>query len=272
MSNFYRFSYKSNSQSETILIPVLLPFRQAMINEDVLETLSESLKKLLQISCFDYTKNSYDSELYKLQIEQIIRELLNSKEFLEITDKSKVSLNEQVDPSKLEKVAELRLCVSILFLFLRDVGHDKSFTNNVRSWIKQLVSLQLRIATWQDHLFILYHILRCPVGVGNWASDLVQIPLDSQNFYKTPPFAVSEFQHCIALLQALLMPIKERAIFLEKITKDLNNLIDPVEDDIWVLVDSDGEEGCTPTGECAGLKENDLVAMIDQIPFEQVFR
>jgi hypothetical protein len=39
------------------------------------------------------------------------------------------------------------------------------------------------------------------------------------------------------------------------------------------LVDSDGEEGNdTETGECVGLKENDLVNLINQIPLEQLFR
>lgn len=234
--------------------------------------MSDNLKKLLNISCYEYTKNSYDCELYRLQIEQIIRELLNSREFHGITNLTRISLNEQVDQKMFEKVSELRLCVSILFLFLRDIQPDKRFTKNVRLWITNLVSLQLRIATWQDHLFILYHVLRCPVGVGGWAAQLIQIPSPKDIYVGTSPFTLPEFQHCVAFINALLLPIKERGRFLEKITKDLNSAIDPVEEDIWVLVDSDGEEGSTPTGECAGLKENDLVAFIDQIPLEMIFK
>lgn len=68
------------------------------------------------------------------------------------------------------------------------------------------------------------------------------------------------------------MPIKDRNRFLERMTNDLSNSIDPVKDEIWILVDSEGEEGNTLTGECVGLKENDLVSLFDQIPLEQVFK
>jgi ectopic P granules protein 5 len=75
----------------------------------------------------------------------------------------------------------------------------------------------------------------------------------------------------VALLAALLLPVKDRGTFLEGITKDLIPASE-VEDDVWILVDSEGEEGTSPSGECIGLKENDLVAIYDQIPFEMVFR
>lgn len=242
------------------------------MNEEIFDALSDNLKELISISCYEYTKNSYDSELYKLQIEQVIRELIASSEFNEISSDSRISLNEQIEPRIFEKVSELRLCVSILFLFLRDVAPDKKFTKNVRVWISWLISLQMRIATWQDHLFILYHVLRCPVGVGNWAAPLIQIPSPKDIYMGTSPFGLPEFQHCVALTAALLLPIKERGKFLEKITRDINSTIDPVEEDVWIIVDSEGEEGLSPTGECSGLRENDLVAFIDQIPLEMLFK
>lgn len=40
----------------------------------------------------------------------------------------------------------------------------------------------------------------------------------------------------------------------------------------WILVDSDGEDSHTPAGECAGLKESDLIALLNQVPFEALFR
>jgi ectopic P granules protein 5 len=58
-----------------------------------------------------------------------------------------------------------------------------------------------------------------------------------------------------------------------QLNKELNNVVDPVKEEIWILVDSDGEEGNdTETGQCVGLKENDLVNLINQIPLEQLFR
>lgn len=142
---------------------------------------------------------------------------------------------------------------------------------HLQDWITKLVSLQLRVATWQDHIFILFHILRCPVGIGNWAANLIQVPIMSKNHES--PFTLPEFQHCVAILSALLLPIKDRGSFLENITRDLTpHSSKNKEEDIWVLVDSDGEEGSSPTGECIGLKENDLVALFDQIPFDMIFK
>lgn len=54
--------------------------------------------------------------------------------------------------------------------------------------------------------------------------------------------------------------------------KSQKEITDPVKDDRWILVDSDGEDSHTPSGECIGLKESDLIALLNQIPFEELFR
>lgn len=249
-------------------------FNFAVFNEDVYSEMNKNLKELLTFSCFNHTKFSQDYELCQRQIEQMLGELMNSKAFAHVPKDSPVVLNDEVVyPDMKSKVNELRLYISILFKFLRAAIHDKFLTTSVQNWIKKLVALQLRVATWQDHVFILFHILRCPVGVGNWAASLIQVPVMQRSAEELQsPFSYPEFQHCIALLAALLLPVKDRGTFLEGITKDLIPTSENIEEDIWILVDSDGEEGSSPSGECIGLKENDLVAIYDQIPFEMVFR
>jgi hypothetical protein len=242
-----------------------------VFDEDVNSDMNRNLKELLNMACFNHTKFGHDYELQRFQIEQMIGELMNHKAFAQISRESPVTLNEDpILPDTKSKIGELRLYVSILFKFLRDAVHDKFLVTSVQDWIKKLVALQLRVATWQDHVFILFHILRCPVGVGNWASDLIQVPVQKIDESQSP-FNVREFQHCVALLSALLLPVKDRGTFLEGITKDLIPATENVEEDVWILVDSDGEEGSSPSGECIGLKENDLVAIFDQIPFEVLF-
>lgn len=54
--------------------------------------------------------------------------------------------------------------------------------------------------------------------------------------------------------------------------KSQKEITDPVKDDRWILVDSDGEDSHTSSGECIGLKESDLIALLNQIPFEELFR
>lgn len=249
-------------------------YKHAVFNEDVNSEMNLNLKELLNMSCFNHTKFSQDHELYRRQIEQMIGELMSSKAFASVPKDSPVMLHDEVIyPDMKSHINDLRLYISILFKFLRDAVHDKFLITCVQEWIRKLVALQLRVATWQDHVFILFHILRCPVGVGNWAANFVQVPVmqrspDDDN----SPFQYPEFQHCIALLSALLLPVKDRGTFLEGITKDFVPACDNVHEDVWILVDSDGEEGSSPSGECIGLKENDLVAIYDQIPFEMVFR
>lgn len=249
-------------------------YSHAVFDEDVNSEMNRNLKELLNMSCFNHTKYSQDSELYQRQIEQMIGELMNSKAFAHVPKDSPVVLHDEVVyPDMKSKINDLRLYISILFKFFRDAIHDKFLISCVQEWIRKLVALQLRVSTWQDHVFILFHILRCPVGVGNWAANLIQVPVmqrlpdEHQN-----PFIYPEFQHCVALLSALLLPVKDRGTFLEGITKDLVPSADNADEEIWILVDSDGEEGSSPSGECIGLKENDLVAIYDQIPFEMVFR
>lgn len=247
-------------------------FEHAVFDEEVNSDMSRNLKELLTSSCFNHTKYSQDYELCQRQIEQMIGELMNSRSFEQVAQGAPVVLNEEIVYTDLKsKINELRIYISILFKFLRDTLHDKFLINSVQDWIRKLVSLQLRIATWQDHVFILFHVLRCPVGVGNWAANLIQVPiLQRSSTEMLSPFSFPEFQHCVAILAALLLPVKDRGMFLEGMTKDLAP-VDNAEDEIWILVDSDGEEGSSPSGECIGLKENDLVAIFDQIPFEKLF-
>lgn len=54
--------------------------------------------------------------------------------------------------------------------------------------------------------------------------------------------------------------------------KSQKEITDPVTEERWILVDSDGEDSHTPNGDCVGLKESDLIALINQIPFEALFR
>lgn len=162
----------------------------------------------------------------------------------------------------------MRTFISILFYFLRRHSPDKEFSNGVKSWLNKIAATYLRIATWQDHLFLIYHVLRCPAGVASWATSIIQIPAPAST---TSAFASEEVHHCIAYLKVLLMPTKQRDEFLAQL-RIANTPVDASNDDVWTIIDSDGEEDHLPTGECVGLKENDLTALFNQVPFEQLFR
>lgn len=165
---------------------------------------------------------------------------------------------------------EVRVTISILFYFLRHQVPDKEFTTEIRKWLEKLAAVYIRLATWQDHLFLLYHVLRCPPGIASWAASIIQIPKQSSNI--VTPFTCDEINHCMAFLKALLIPTKQRNEFLAQLRQSSNLPQDAAVDDLWIIIDSDGEEDNTPTGECAGLKENDLIGLFNQVPFEYLFR
>lgn len=99
------------------------------------------------------------------------------------------------------------------------------------------------------------------------------------------PFTSDEIHHCIAFLRTLLLPISKRNEFLAcQYESPLSpvasasdgtaaNPLDPVKDDLWILVDSDGDEDHSSNGGTSmTLKEKDLIAFLNQIPLEQMFR
>lgn len=242
-------------------------YQIAELNENVVNNLLKELQKLLSLGFYDYTNNSFQYIAFKIQIEQKIREILTScSTFINITTNMPVSLKSINDPSLNSSIAELRTAISILFLFLRRPSPDKVFTQHVKDWLLKLVALQLRIATWNDHLFLIYHTLRCPNNLGTWASSMIQIP-----FAVIPSDLNSpEIHHCITILSVLLLPIKKRNEFLIELNKNLKS--SSGHEDNWMLIDSDGEEGTTPSGDYCGIKESDLVSLLNQIPLENLFR
>lgn len=164
---------------------------------------------------------------------------------------------------------EIRVTISVLFGFLRRQVPDKEFSNDIKKWLEKLAAYYVRVATWQDHLFLIYHVLRCPPGISSWATSLIQIPNAKTN--EMTPFASDEINHCITFLKVILMPTKQRTEFLANLNSE-NGPIDATAEDLWIIIDSDGEEDNTPAGECAKLKENDLIALLNQVPFENLFR
>lgn len=208
-------------------------------------------------------------------------------QFSDIHPQSPVSLKCDKQPTAvLQPLHEIRVAISILFYFLRRTIPDKVrkhiafalillfkhiytqvFSNAIKDWLTKLVSYLLRTATWQDHLFLIYHVLRCPAGVSGWASGFIQIPKPNQNV-SLSPFSSNEIHHCIAFLRTLLLPINGRHEFLAEYRNGKN--VGTIGDDLWILVDSDGDEESSEAS--MPLREQDLISFLNQIPLESIFR
>lgn len=195
--------------------------------------------------------------------------MLAHSAFTAIRTATPIALHKTFGSDVVDALYEIRVTISVLFSFLRRQVPDKEFSNDVKKWLEKLIALYVRTATWQDHLFLIYHVLRCPPGVATWAVSFIQMPKTKS--METVPFANDEINHCMTFLKVLLMPTKQRAEFLAQLYAE-NGTIDATADDLWIIIDSDGEEDHTPSGEVAKLKETDLIALLNQVPFENLFK
>uniref|UniRef100_A0A670YTE5 Ectopic P-granules 5 autophagy tethering factor n=1 Tax=Pseudonaja textilis TaxID=8673 RepID=A0A670YTE5_PSETE len=126
------------------------------------------------------------------------------------------------------------------------------------------VSILQRVASPGDHLFLLNHILRCPAGVSKWAAPFVQIQILGN------PSGVFHFMQALALLMS---PAKNRAEFMCHMKPSERRPSSPgAESGNWTLVDEGGEEDEDPETSWVLLLEDDLVALLSQFPFHELFQ
>lgn len=233
-----------------------------------LSTIKESLHNVQTLHC-------YESETLKLQIENYVQSVCQScKEYSNLPYNAPVSLNSLKSTSQttLPHIAELKMCITILFNFQRKNLKDDKFVNDTREWLSKLIAVLLRIASFQDHLFLLNHILRCPGGVASWAKHYIQIPVQSKNNgLNTSPFNDQYLDHMVAVLANILMPIKEREKFLEQVQITLQDPENNPNDTIWVILDEEGEEDEDITSMGMNLFESDLISFLYQIPLGKFF-
>lgn len=108
-------------------------------------------------------------------------------------------LNEQID--------DLRRCISVFFAFIRRHSEDEKFTQDIKWWLNQLISLLLKVSNYEDNFFILNHIIRCPGGTGNWASQFVQ-PMNPYWNGSDYEWNDTVLDQLIVLLSVTVLPIK----------------------------------------------------------------
>ncbi|KAM7362755.1 ectopic P-granules autophagy protein 5 [Cochliomyia hominivorax] len=267
----------SEKCGDKIEVKETVTFNIIQVDGKNLKAATSALTVLFDIISNTYTSNLITTKITKIKIDQMIDEIIcNPSKDIE----GPLKLQTQLDSNALVVIAQIRRALSILFYFSRKLSPNKDFDKDLKSWFKKLISLHLRLATKEDHWFLLFNILRCPSGVGAWASEFIQIPCNQYQPITSPkhknelPLQLNspEINHCMSVLQVLLMPIKKRNEYLKQFTQSQKEITDPVTEERWILVDSDGEDSHTPNGECVGLKESDLIALINQVPFEDLFR
>ncbi|XP_037885384.1 ectopic P granules protein 5 homolog isoform X1 [Glossina fuscipes] len=250
------------------------------VNDKNLKAATAALTVLFDIISDTYTTNLITAKITKLKIDQMIDEIISFP--LDTNDNlmGPLKLQPLLDNDSLQCLAKVRRALSILFHFARKLSPNKNFSDNLILWIRKLVSIHLHLATKEDYWFLIFNILRCPSGVGAWACEFLQVPCLFENSKKPfdsayeLPLSIdsAEISLCLSILKILLTPVKRRNDYLKQFTQSQKEVTDPIQEERWILIDSDGEDEHTSAGECVGLRENDLIALLNQIPFEELFR
>ena len=246
----------------------------AHFNKKTLIALTKNLSAIKESLHNAHALYCYEAETVKLQIEHYVQRVcISCKDFANLPLNAPVSLEPfQMASHMMPQLVELRMCISILFNFQRRVLKDAKFVTDTRDWLSKLVAILLRVATWQDHLFLLNHVLRCPGGVTSWARSYIQIPVPSRNRgLCTSPLNDPHLDHIVAILAAILLPVKERNKFLEQVQISLQDTASQSGDTVWVMLDEDGEEDEDIANCGANLFESDLISILHQIPLDKLF-
>ncbi|XP_019654009.2 ectopic P granules protein 5 homolog isoform X4 [Ailuropoda melanoleuca] len=206
--------------------------------------------------------HSYTSVLSKLQVESYIYALLSSSALLRsLAIQGRACKQTESFPSDL---CLLKECISVLFMFTRRVNEDTQFHDDILLWLQKLVSVLQRVGCPGDHFFLLNHILRCPAGVSKWAVPFIQIKVLNN------PSGVFHFMQSLALLMS---PVKNRAEFLCHMKpSELKPPSSGPASGTWTLVDEGGEEDEDPETSWLLLNEDDLVILLSQFPFHELFQ
>uniref|UniRef100_A0A182SYS2 Uncharacterized protein n=1 Tax=Anopheles maculatus TaxID=74869 RepID=A0A182SYS2_9DIPT len=154
-----------------------------------------------------------------------------------------------------------------------DKGDGCEYVQDLRKWFLQLGTSMLRAGSVDDRVWLMFHLLRFPKGVGTWAHVLVHpLPMGKID----DQLAETELHAILTIAHVLVRPIIERQTFLAPVDEiAAMEQTAPVDDapqpgDTFEWVDSDGEDSCIDK-RIRPIKESDLLALLEQMPFRRLF-
>uniref|UniRef100_A0A3P9IPL1 Ectopic P-granules autophagy protein 5 homolog (C. elegans) n=1 Tax=Oryzias latipes TaxID=8090 RepID=A0A3P9IPL1_ORYLA len=216
-------------------------FQQAEFNHAILAELQKLIEACSELLHQKAVLHAYTALLSRLQVESYLYHLLKG-------------------PCSLQPLKE---AISVLFSFTRRVLDDAQFQTDVHHWLERLVAVLLHVGGSGEHLYLLCHLLCCPAGVGKWAAHFLQIQVWGNT---------SGVQHFMQAL-AILMSPAHRAEFLSHM-KPLDNQSSATsgpDSGNWTLVDEGGEEDEDPESSWLLLCEEDLISLLTQFPFQELY-
>eukprot|EP01087_Luapelamoeba_hula_P004920 TRINITY_DN1491_c0_g1_i3.p1 TRINITY_DN1491_c0_g1~~TRINITY_DN1491_c0_g1_i3.p1 ORF type:complete len:2603 (+),score=361.71 TRINITY_DN1491_c0_g1_i3:137-7945(+) len=164
-------------------------------NAQLAPEIASNLLELYEISTHERTKHQYNCQAVRQQIEVYIDEFFQSSPLWTSlsydTPVSALGSEDElaVSASYLADIERLREHVTILMTFekmhfIRPLWNksptpDKlslsAFYKDVRGWLLYMGGVLVRCARYEDHAFLLEHVMSCP-HAGEWAAQLIQFP------------------------------------------------------------------------------------------------
>lgn len=224
-------------------------FQQAEFSQSVLAELRRLFEARSELLHQKVALHAYTALLSRLQVESYLYRLL------------KDCSGSQTQPCSLQPLKE---AISVLFSFTRRVLDDTQFQTDIHHWLERLVAVLLHVGGSGEHLYLLCHLLCCPAGVGKWAAAFLQIQVWGNT---------CGVQHFMQALAILMSPARHRAEFLGhmKPCESQSSAASGPESGNWTLVDEGGEEDEDPESSWVLLCEEDLISLLTQFPFQQLY-
>ncbi|XP_015788920.1 ectopic P granules protein 5 homolog [Tetranychus urticae] len=174
------------------------------------------------------------------------------------------------EPDRSLKIQKIKPVLSSLFAFYRNSENDEDgLVSLIKQWISRLVACLLEIAGYEERLFLLNHVLRCPGGISSWAAGFVQCP--SPFHGSSYDEAIEILNHCMNMISTIISPIRAREKFIQcpaSPTKSCENS----SEEYWHLVDADVDEGEDVLVNRVNLTEFDVIHLLKQIPFDSMLK
>ncbi|CAF3443010.1 unnamed protein product [Rotaria socialis] len=220
-------------------------YEQANFDRNLAKEIEDTLKNLRTIIYQQYVALKYETLWYKMKIDTYIHNL--------------ISLNK---PTK-----KLLHAIEILFNFQRYRTRDALFYSYTRQLLKQTIDIVYSYGNYNETLFIINHVLRCPPGIHQWATNFVRFLLPTSFEILCSPMYIRYVAHFLA---TLLFPVKNRDIFLQnwlgehgERVPEMLSLNAAKNQQQWMLIDADGHERAALL-RWDTLNEDDLIALLNQ--------
>uniref|UniRef100_A0A4W6GB48 Ectopic P-granules autophagy protein 5 homolog (C. elegans) n=1 Tax=Lates calcarifer TaxID=8187 RepID=A0A4W6GB48_LATCA len=239
-------------------------FQQADFSQSVLAELRRLFEARSELLHQKVALHAYTALLSRLQVESYLYHLLKGEKLINSTCPEvavKYCSGSQTQPCSLQPLKE---AISVLFSFTRRVLDDTQFQTDIHHWLERLVAVLLHVGGSGEHLYLLCHLLCCPAGVGKWSAPFLQIQVWGNT---------CGVQHFMQALAILMSPARHRAEFLGhmKPCESQSSTASGPESGNWTLVDEGGEEDENPESSWLLLCEEDLISLLTQFPFQQLY-